>query len=74
MTLTEINTSRTMEQITNTAALGAVTSPAWLPFLKTTSDVAGLLLPILGAAWLLVQIVVKVREHRARVDMEKNNG
>jgi len=49
-----------METVTTTGAVGAVASPWWLPSLQTVSDAAALWLPILGVAWLLVQIGVKL--------------
>lgn len=44
------------DHATTYVASAAVTSPLWLPSLKDVSEVAGLLLPILGAVWLIVQI------------------
>jgi hypothetical protein len=41
----------------NVVAVGALASPGWLPTLVQISDIAGQLLPILGALWLFVQIV-----------------
>lgn len=41
---------------TNTVAVGAAVSPFWLPYLQTTSDIATLVLPVAGLAWLVVQI------------------
>lgn len=54
----------TTEKITTWVAAGAVVSPAWLPSLQATSQVAALLLPIFGVIWLAVQIYFKVREYR----------
>lgn len=48
------------EIITDTGAVAAVVSPVWLPALHTASDVAALVLPILGATWLAVQIILKL--------------
>lgn len=50
----------TSDAITNAGAVGAITSPAWLPQLYQLSHLAGLLLPILGVLWLVVQIGVKL--------------
>jgi len=41
---------------TNIAAAGAVVSPWWLPVLKTASEGAAMLLPIVGLLWLGIQI------------------
>ena len=51
-----------MEHTTNAIAAAAVTSPWWLEALRDASTVAGLLVPILGAVWLLVQILNKINE------------
>lgn len=49
-----------VERMTNTIAGGAIISPWWLPNLSTISEFAALMLPILGCAWLIVQIVLKI--------------
>jgi len=49
-----------MEKMTNTIAAGAVVSPWWMPSLADISQLAALLLPILGCAWLIVQILSKI--------------
>lgn len=49
-----------IDRVTNTIAAGAVTSPWWMPSLADVSTTAALLLPILGCAWLLVQIIAKL--------------
>lgn len=46
-----------MDRSTDVVAGAAVMSPIWLPWLQQTSEIAGLLVPILGAVWLLVQIL-----------------
>jgi hypothetical protein len=48
------------ERATTTVAAGAVSSPWWLPSLSSISETAGLLLPILGCTWLIVQIILKI--------------
>jgi hypothetical protein len=50
------------DTITSAAAGVAITSPTWLPMLQGVSVIAGTLLPILGAIWLIVQIISKVIE------------
>lgn len=49
---------------TNVVAIGAVVSPFWMPYLQTSSDVASLLLPIAGLAWLFIQMVVLLRKKK----------
>lgn len=44
------------ERITDGVAVTALTTPFWLPSLQKLSEFAGLVIPILGATWLLVQI------------------
>jgi len=43
-----------------------ISLPAWHSLLKDVSDNAALVVPILGAVWLMVQIYAKVGEIRAR--------
>lgn len=54
--------------LTSAGALGAIASPLWLPTLQGVSDMAAMILPILGVLWLLVQITLRllryVREHQ----------
>lgn len=52
------------EIVTDTGAIVAIVSPWWLPALHQVSDVAALLLPIAGVIWLVVQIVVKIQQHK----------
>ncbi len=52
-----MNFELVQERITNGVAVGAVSSPYWLQPLEGASSLAGHLLPILGCAWLIVQIV-----------------
>jgi hypothetical protein len=54
-----------MSNVITTAGAGAaVVSPWWLPSLHEVSTVAAELAPILGAIWLLTQIILKVSEYR----------
>jgi len=46
-----------LDRSTDTVAVAAVTSPFWLPFIESTSEVAASFVPILGVLWLLIQIV-----------------
>lgn len=44
------------DRVTDGVAVTAVSSMFWLPSLQHVSDLAGLVVPILGASWLLIQI------------------
>jgi hypothetical protein len=48
------------DRVTTGVAAGSLASPLWLPWLKTVSDGAALLLPIFGLIWLVVQIVTRL--------------
>jgi hypothetical protein len=48
------------EAVADVGAVAAVVSPVWLPMLHEVSDFAALALPILGAVWLMVQIITKL--------------
>jgi hypothetical protein len=61
---TNTNPQSMYDHTTTAVASAAVSSPLWLPSLKDVSDTAALLLPILGAAWLVVQIVGYVVRYR----------
>lgn len=50
------------EPFVTAGAVGAVISPWWLPSLHKLSIVAAEFAPILGASWLILQIVVKLYE------------
>jgi hypothetical protein len=54
------------EMLTDTGAIAAIASPWWLPALHSVSDVAALVLPILGVLWLCLQIAVKIYQVRHR--------
>lgn len=45
-----------IEKVTNVVAVGAAGSPVWLSWLADVSQTAALLLPIVGCAWLVIQI------------------
>lgn len=51
-----------VDHTTAGVAASAVTSPIWLPWLYSVSEIAALVAPILGVIWLTVQIVAKLRE------------
>ena len=50
----------TIDTATNIGAGVAVASPVILPWIERVSDVAAIWLPVLGAVWLIVQIVNKL--------------
>jgi hypothetical protein len=50
-----------LDRSTDTVAVAAVVSPFWLPVLQDVSTLAALFVPILGAVWLIVQIVGYLR-------------
>lgn len=54
------------DTITTAGATAAVVSPFWMPWLQTVSEGASITLPILGAVWLVVQIIAKIVEVRRR--------
>lgn len=56
----------TAETATTAAAGAAIASPFWLPNVHTVSEAAAEILPILGAIWLIVQIVTKIIEVRRK--------
>lgn len=45
------------DRATDAVAAGMVASPFWLPGLQDVSEIAALVVPILGAIWLIVQII-----------------
>lgn len=42
---------------TNALAVAGLITPVWLPWLRDVSDMAALWTPILGAIWLITQII-----------------
>jgi hypothetical protein len=46
-----------MNTLNNTIAVGAVATPVWWPALTNISEVAAVVLPILGVIWLVIQMV-----------------
>jgi len=57
---------RSSEVYTSIGAAGAAISPWWLPILRDVSEIAGILAPILGALWLIIQMSIKLSEWRAK--------
>lgn len=62
MSLTLITGNTLVDNTTAGVAASAVASPLWLPWLQSASEVAGVIAPILGVVWLVIQITAKVRE------------
>ena len=56
----------TVDNATTAVAASAVASPIWLPWLAPASEAAAAVMPLLGAVWLVVQIIAKVREIRGK--------
>lgn len=54
----------TRDGIEGSIAGAAVTSPVWLPWLREISQIAALLLPILGVLWFVVRIAKAVKDWR----------
>lgn len=54
------------EHATNTTALGAITSHFWLPSFHEVSSAAAEVAPLLGVAWLLLQIGLKLYDRLKR--------
>lgn len=50
-----------VDRSTDVVAGAAVISPVWLPWLQGTSEIAGLLVPIFGLIWLVIQIIGYLR-------------
>lgn len=56
----------TVESANKVTAVAAVVSPWWLPSLHTVSEVAALVLPIMGVLWLCVQISIALYRFKYR--------
>lgn len=68
---------RTVNDISTAfVATTAIASPMWIQYLEGISKWAEWTLPILGAVWLVVQIVYKIREYNrgtGRTGQEKDS-
>ena len=65
------------ERVTDGAAVGAVSSPFWLHFLTPVSEFAALVLPIVGALWIVLQIIYHLRTKvfvKAKVQVKSTKG
>lgn len=49
-----------VDAVTNSVAVASLAIPLWLPSLQDTSQFAALIIPILGAGWLILQIILKL--------------
>ena len=67
-------TERLSEKVADYGAVGAVTSPWWLPSLHDVSQWCADALPIAGFAWLLVQVGFKFYDRYVahKKDKEEN--
>jgi hypothetical protein len=54
------------ERVTTVSAWGALASPIWLPALAELSAGCAIVAPILGVAWLLLQLILKLRDELRR--------
>jgi hypothetical protein len=54
----------TTDHFTSAGAGAAIASPLWLPAIQGLSEVCAVVLPILGVAWLLIQITDKLLRNR----------
>lgn len=70
MNLTLITGTSAVDNTSAAVAASAVTSPIWLPWLQYASDGAAQIAPLLGAIWLIIQIIAKLRE-MLRKDKDK---
>lgn len=60
-----------MVKTTNGVAFAGIFSPAWLPTLNDTSQIAAQFVPILSLFWLVLQIVRSIRNGKVK---EKSNA
>lgn len=68
---TTINRIReTLDNTTTGVAAAMVTSPWWLAWLQSASEIAALIAPILGVGWLCVQIWAKIKETKEKLEDE----
>lgn len=58
----KLKTFLASDSVTGGVAIASILSPAWLPMLHDISAYAGIMMPIFGVAWLIVQIVTKIYE------------
>lgn len=58
-TFTEIG-----ERVTDGVAVGAVSSPLWLPILEGVSQAGALALPVLGSVWLILQMYWFIKDKK----------
>lgn len=60
-----------LDGLTSAVAVGAVSSPLWL---QNIGNVAGNVVPVLGAVWLVVQIAHKLANWSNKSDDRKGAG
>jgi hypothetical protein len=61
-------------RITDSVAVGALTSPLWLSYLEHVSTLASSLLPVFGIAWLTLQIITHWRTNRRLETYARKEG
>lgn len=59
-----------VDHSTNGAAVAMITSPIWLSWLQSASEIAAIVAPILGVIWLLVQIWAKIQSTRKEIERD----
>lgn len=47
----------------NGTAIGAITSPVWLPAVSDVSRIAAEILPIVGVVWIVIQMIYFFKDH-----------
>lgn len=61
----------TPDQVVTASAVGAITSIWWLPSLHSLSSTAAEIAPILGCAWLVLQILLKAHDSYKKASFRK---
>lgn len=51
-------------RVSDGVAVGALASPFWLPWLQSLSEATAIFLPILGVAWLIIQMYYFVKDRK----------
>lgn len=51
------------DTVTAGVAAGGITFPVWASWIGHVSTVAEFILPILGAVWLIIQIIYRIKDY-----------